>query len=341
MDGNCCCTVRGAINIDEYFHVRRIVRVGETISSHAYENRVGGKGANQAIAIVRAGGIVQFYGTIGKDGTWIKDSMMNSGIDVSGIIISDEPTGRAIIQVDDKNGENSIVLFPGANHSQLHETQFVKKSERWFPETTHVLLQNEIHIQSVHYALQNARNTTVILNPSPLPSADEIREFPWDKVDWLIINEAEAEGLYLSISGMGAPAPSMSTRELLILLSAQPLFEETNIVCTLGADGVLAFIPTFHRPITVGSFIYLPAARLQGEVRDSTGAGDCFTGYFVQGLMEFGPSAVVGKDIKELDIIRILKRSVYAAGMSVEKSGTIESIPERGEVEERMASSDE
>jgi hypothetical protein len=69
--------------------VQRIVKVGETISSHAYENRVGGKGANQAIAIVRAGGMVQFYGTIGKDGTWIKDSMMNYGIDVSGIIISD------------------------------------------------------------------------------------------------------------------------------------------------------------------------------------------------------------------------------------------------------------
>lgn len=69
--------------------VRHIVRKGETISSHAHESRVGGKGANQAIAIIRAGGIVQFYGTIGKDGTWVRDSMMTCGIDVSGIIISD------------------------------------------------------------------------------------------------------------------------------------------------------------------------------------------------------------------------------------------------------------
>jgi ribokinase len=65
------------------------VRAGETISSHAYENRVGGKGANQAIAIVRAGGTVQFYGIIGKDGIWIRDIMMKCGIDVGGIIISD------------------------------------------------------------------------------------------------------------------------------------------------------------------------------------------------------------------------------------------------------------
>jgi len=333
------CTVRGSINHDEYFHVRHIVRKGETISSHAHESRVGGKGANQAIAIARAGGTVQFYGTIGKDGTWVRDSMMNCGIDVSGIIVSDEPTGHAIIQVDE-NGENSIILFPGANHSKLHEKQFVRESKDWFPETTYLLLQNEIDMQSTYYALYNARNATVILNPSPLPSPSEIRELPWHKVDWLIVNEAEAEGLYLSMSGTEETPPSMSTRELVTLLSTQPLFNETNIVCTLGADGVLAFIPTFHRRITaheVPSFIYLPAARLQGEIRDSTGAGDCFTGYFVQGLMEFGPNAVVGKDIKELDIMRILKISVYAAGMSVEKLGTIDSIPTRGEVEERLA----
>lgn len=65
------------------------MRIGETLSSHAYENRVGGKGANQAIAIVRAGGTVQFYGIVGKDGIWIRECMAKCGIDVSGIIVSD------------------------------------------------------------------------------------------------------------------------------------------------------------------------------------------------------------------------------------------------------------
>lgn len=74
------------------------MRTGETISSHAYENRVGGKGANQAIAIVRAGGTVQFYGIIGKDGIWIRDSMANSGIDVSGIIVSDVRPLRHLVE---------------------------------------------------------------------------------------------------------------------------------------------------------------------------------------------------------------------------------------------------
>lgn len=185
-------------------------------------------------------------------------------------------------------------------------------------------------MDSTHYALQNARNATVILNPSPLPSPSEIREFPWHKVDWLVVNEAEAEGLYFSISGTeGTLSPSVSTRQLLISLSAHPLFKETNVVCTLGADGVLAFIPTFHRPITVDegpSFIYLPAARLQGDIRDSTGAGDCFTGYFVRGLMEFGPNAMLGKDIKELDIIRILKISVYVSSVLISSASILDKL---------------
>ncbi|KAF8155463.1 Ribokinase-like protein [Crassisporium funariophilum] len=310
------CTVRGSINNDEYFYVNHIARPGETISSHGHESRVGGKGANQAVAIVRAGGIAEFYGTIGKDGLWVKDRMMNYGIDVKGIIISEEHIGRAIIQVDD-NGENSIILFPGANHSELHEKQFMQQPEGSFPLTSHLLVQNEIHMRSTCYALNNSRNTTVIVNPSPLPSTSDILEFPWDKVEWLIVNEAEAAGLYESILGHRIKeSMPMSTQELISLLSAQPSFEGTNIICTLGSDGVLAFIPTFHRPRSASeapSFMHLPAAKLQGEVQDTTGAGDCFTGYFVQGLMQYGPHAKVGKDIKEQDIAKILKTCVYVS----------------------------
>jgi sugar/nucleoside kinase (ribokinase family) len=69
--------------------VERIVRPGETISSKAHESQVGGKGANQAVAIARAGGIAYFYGTVGRDGIWVTDKMKHYGIDVGGIIVSD------------------------------------------------------------------------------------------------------------------------------------------------------------------------------------------------------------------------------------------------------------
>lgn len=66
-----------------------IVRPGETLSSHGHERRVGGKGANQAAAIVRAGGRAEFYGSVGQDGTWVRDKMQTYGINVDGIIVSE------------------------------------------------------------------------------------------------------------------------------------------------------------------------------------------------------------------------------------------------------------
>ncbi|KAF9456041.1 Ribokinase-like protein [Collybia nuda] len=339
---NSRCAVRGSINNDEYFYVRDIARPGETISSHHYESRVGGKGANQAIAITKAGGIADFYGTVGHDGLWVKKRATEFGLDDAGIIVGDDPTGRALIQVSD-TGENSIILFPGANHSRLHEKTWSGRAEHSFPNSSHLLLQNEIHMDSTLYALKNAQNTTIIFNPSPLPSTKEIAGFPWHKVDWLIVNEGETRDLYEALFGHGnsGTTSTMSNRKLIASLSAQSAFASTNIICTLGKDGVLAFIPTFHRRNTMDgspSFLQLPAAKLQGHVRDTTGAGDCFTGYFVQGLMEHGPHAKVGREIQEHDIVCILKICVQAAGMCVEREGTIDSIPTRAEVDVRMSS---
>jgi len=197
----------------------------------------------------------------------------------------------------------------------------MQRSKGWFPETTHLLLQNEISPSSNYYALHRAVDATVIMNPSPLPSPNDIREYPWNRIDWLIVNESEAHGLYRAMRSSGtsatqSPIAVMPNRDLLFALSVLPKFENINIVCTLGADGVLAFLPTFHRPKTqheTASFMYLPAAKLMGGVKDTTGAGDCFTGFFVQGLMEFGPIAQVGKDIREHDIAKILKISVYVS----------------------------
>lgn len=166
-------------------------------------------------------------------------------------------------------------------------------------------------MESTIYALLKFDNATTIYNPSPIPSFQEIKDFPWDKIDWLIVNESEAEDLYNILSGHGSTVSlGKPGSDILMLLSAQPVLATTNIICTLGKDGVAAFIPAFHRQNLENcepSIIQLPAAVLQGTVRDTTGAGDCFTGYFVQGLMEFGPQAKPGYGIGESDIVSILK----------------------------------
>ncbi|TEB11077.1 Ribokinase-like protein, partial [Coprinellus micaceus] len=262
---------------------------------------------------------VQFYGAVGKDGEWIVEEMKGHGVDVSGIL---EPTGRAIIQVSD-DGENSIILFPGANHSDIHETHKASAT-KWFPGATHLLLQNEIAFTSTVESLIVAKDEGLhsVLNPSPMFSKDQIPRFPWEKVDWLLINEGEGNALLRGFS------PYSSETSILQKLSDIPAFKNTNIIYTLGSQGAMAYIPSLHSANTFRA----PAAQLRGEVRDTTGAGDCFTGFFVAGIMQLD-RYTIGKE----DVERLLEVCNQAAGMSVDRPGTIDSIPTQEEVVSRMA----
>lgn len=96
------------LDIDEFFHLPHIVRPGETISSTGLTKRAGGKGANQAFAVARAGGQVELDGAIGDDGIWVKEMLESAGVGADKLkIVKDEVTGRAVIQ-SAADGENSI-----------------------------------------------------------------------------------------------------------------------------------------------------------------------------------------------------------------------------------------
>ncbi|KAF9441909.1 Ribokinase-like protein [Macrolepiota fuliginosa MF-IS2] len=319
------CLARGSINLDEYYYVPHISRPGETISSHDFQQRMGGKGFNQAVALALATGggdqgKVSFYGTVGDDeaGAGLREKLYKKWRIRNDTLVVDptKATGRAIIQVAD-DGENSIVLFPGANHSEVIET--LEKS--WPAGTTHVLLQNEISLASTLKAIASAEKLTTIFNPSPMLSEEEIVEFPWSKIDWLIINQLEAQSLLASFAPEKAPD---KIQEMLRDLARQPALSTTRIICTLGADGVLAMVPGI--PI-----VFVPAAQLEGPVVDTTGAGDTFAGYFVAELMSLDR-----QEVKEAEVIRLLEAATRAAGMCVERAGTVDSMPAAEEVERRF-----
>ena len=191
------------------------------------------------------------------------------------------------------------VLFPGANHSQLHEERFDDASDdHCFPDATHLLLQNEIHPRSTRYALEHAHGAITILNPSPLPSSSQLTVFPWNLVNWLIVNEGEANDLFRAMTDQDSQTWS-NTELMLQLMSSLPCFKKTNIICTLGARGVIAVLPPPEDADAKASFVtHVPAATLGTGVHDTTGAGDCFTGYFVQGLMGLGPNGITEKKIE-------------------------------------------
>lgn len=179
------------------------------------------------------------------------------------------------------------------------------------------MLQNEIPLEDTLTYLGEAAEAgaVTVFNPSPMPSDAEILAFPWSKLTWLIVNEGEASDMFKTLSGSGSahtnpditgsPYAHLSAYLVLIQLSSQ--IPKTNIVCTLGAAGVLALVPSLES----SEPIFLPAAKLEKGVADTTGAGDCFAGYMVAGLMKLHDEGT--KLLQREHVISVLKRCVQGS----------------------------
>ena len=280
----------GSLNIDLVYQVEHIARPGETIASSSHQVFAGGKGANQSAALARAGASVFHAGQVGPDGQWLVDKLAGLGVDVQHIRVGDAPTGHAIIQVD-RQGQNSIVLFAGAN-AQI-DRGAIDAALSCFNQGDILLLQNEINDVSYIIAAASERDLIICLNPAPF--GPEVCAYPLELVDLLIVNETEATGL----AGASEPA------------ALAALCPRAQIALTLGAAGVKYRSPSeeFH----------LPAPQV--EAVDTTGAGDTFIGYFLQGLT----ASMTARDA--------IARAVKAAALCVTRPGAMDSIPASDEID--------
>jgi len=284
----------GSLNIDMVYDVEHIVNPGETISSHNMQLFSGGKGLNQSLAVSRAGGALYHAGCIGEDGKMLKEVLCESGVKLDYLKTLTSKTGHAIIQVDN-SGENSILLFPGANHQIT--TDFIDEVLKNFSAGDILMLQNEI--SNLPYIVRSAadKGMKIVLNPSPVSSV--INELDFNDIYCLILNEIEAE----TISGVDVE---------LFQEWVNKNYPNLKVMLTLGKKGS-KFIdgekcvehPIF--PITVV---------------DTTAAGDTFTGYFVVGICKDEP------------IEKILRYASAASALAVSKKGAADSIPTIAEVEE-------
>lgn len=317
------CLVRGSINMDEFFQVPHIVNPGETISSTGYSQRPGGKGANQAVAVALSGSSVDFAGSVGSDGAWLKDFLRERGVGTDLMVVHDgQPSGRAIIQTT-PDGENAIFLFPGTNHISYPNGRPALQAYH-----THLLLQNEIRLADTVDTLHAAHRQGVvsIFNPSPMLSPEELRSFPWNALSVLVVNEGEANTL-LGALGEQGKRPVFGGPEVLGALVALPMLTGIlGIVVTLGGRGAVASFSTPSGRET----LELPAAKV--KVRDTTGAGDTFLGYLCGSLMSVPD---MGSALPRLKLA--LQTSIVAAGLSTQQPGAMSSIPSKAEVEVHLA----
>jgi ribokinase len=178
--------VVGSVNLDLVTTVPRFPRRGETITGLALERHPGGKGANQALAARRMGLDVTLFARVGDD-EMATDALLllrEAGVDLSRCSTSHtSPTGVAVVLVDG-DGENQIIVVPGANHDLKADHVDVKGFDG-------VLCQLEIPMGVVEVAAAQATGIFA-LNPSP---ATPLPASVLSRADVIVVNEAESQAL--------------------------------------------------------------------------------------------------------------------------------------------------
>ena len=283
----------GSINIDHVYRVPHLVKPGETLSSLDLVTGLGGKGANQSVAIARAGVSVAHVGRVFKGDTWAVALLASTGVDTDNIALIEGASGHAIIQVDDQ-GENAIVLHGGANQS--FSIADIESALNHNQQARYLLMQNETNLLAETFELAQAKGIKIVLNPAPM--TDNIKDLPLAKLDTLIVNRGEAEAL------CGAADIDQMTQQMAALAP------QTRVVVTLGGDGAML--------LANGEVTHINSPSV--DVVDTTGAGDTFVGYFLAGVAE---------GMNDHDA---LQRACLAGSIAVTRQGAITAIPDRSEV---------
>ncbi|MFW6345759.1 MAG: PfkB family carbohydrate kinase, partial [Halomonas sp.] len=255
---------------------------------------------NQSLAMARAGGTLCHWGRLNRQDGWARDTLARAGVDVSEVALVDDPSGHAIIQVDDR-GENAIILFAGANHgfasAALATLLAGTAPGDW------LLLQNECNGLAQIIPRAADHGLRIAFNPAPMSEA--VRNLPLSRCQLLFVNRREAAQL------TGLPA----TSDVGVLLDGlAQILPSCEVVLTLGGEGAWYQHgdQRLHQPA-------LPVAAV-----DTTAAGDTFIGYYLAALQTGHPVA------------ECLRRAATAAALGVQRPGAAESIPHGDEVERAL-----
>lgn len=284
----------------------KIPAPGETVIGGDLQTFPGGKGANQAVAAARLGAQVAMVGRVGDDafGTELRRILAADGVDVTCVWeTAVTPSGVALIVVD-AQGQNSIVVAPGAN-MRLTPAD-VAAATPVIQAAKALLLQLETPLETVQRAAELARaaGVTVILNPAPArPLPAELLAL----VDILIPNESETAAL----TGL----PVGSEAELAAAAAHLRAQGVGTVILTLGSRGALLATEQETR-----HFPAFPVA----QVVDTTAAGDAFVG---------GLATAVASG---LPIETAISWGNAAGALAVTRTGAQPSLPTREECEKMV-----
>lgn len=284
----------GSMNIDNTYSVDEFVQPGETMTAKNLSKFCGGKGLNQSIALASAGADVAHFGCVGEDGDILLDMLKSRGVNTDSVIKIDNITsGHAIIQVD-SHGQNSILLYPGANRRMTPE--LIDRELEKYSCGDWLLIQNETNCLEYIMRAANKKGMKIAFNPSPMD--ETVSTLPLEFVDLFLVNEIE-----------GAAVTGKEITEE-ITAEFEKLFPNAAVILTLGKKGSI-----FK---SEKDMLFQPS--YCGTVKDTTGAGDTYTGFFIANYI---------KGVSPQECMRI---AAMASTLQISRDGAAIAIPTKQEV---------
>ncbi len=301
--------ILGIFVADLAFRSGRMPGVGETILGSGFKMGPGGKGSNQAVAAVRAGAKVTFLSRLGQDefGASALAMYTREGITTRIAQMADEPTGAAFIHVNDRNGENAIIVVAGAaDKISIADVEAAADAIRGAKV---FVTQLEQPIAAAHRGLEIAKRAGVItvFNPAPAATVDDAI---YACCDFVTPNESEAAAL------TGLPVRSVDEARQ----AGDALLKKGSgaALITLGEAGAL--LHDRKQSVLVPAFY-------AGPVVETAGAGDAFNGGFAAALAH-GETPLAAT-----------RFACAVAAISVTRAGTAPSMPSLAEVQALLARS--
>jgi len=302
--------VVGSLNMDMVVRVERRPNQGETVLGSHFFMAPGGKGANQAYAAGNLGASVSMIGCLGNDlfAEQLRNNLRSVGVDTSSIHTDpEEASGVALISIDPE-GDNSIVVAPGANNKITAAD--IRGQEQIIKMAKLLIVQLEIPLEAVMEAVAIAHHhgVEVLLDPAPAQSLpDELLR----RVDYITPNESEI----FHLTGV-----KVSDTKTAKVAAAELLNKGVKTVfAKLGSKGVT--VVTANQTQSIEGF--------KVNVVDTTAAGDAFAG-------------ALGVALTEGKCVWTAAQFANAVGaLTVTRYGAQQSIPNRKETEEfiqRMSS---
>ena len=242
----------GSINLDYFYNVPHLPKAGETLAANEFRMGLGGKGANQSVALARGGADICHIGQINDQDEAHIAVMIEAGVDVRHIAKTDMPTGHAIVVIDEGSGENQILLYPSANHA-ISEADITKALGEAKPGDW-ALTQNETNHNVMFLQKAKAQGLSLCYSAAPFIK-DNVLEL-LEIIDLLIVNEGEADEIAASLH---RPPEQWGVPHLII---------------TKGAEGADYF--------GKDSSFFQPATPVKAV--DTTGAGDTYLGFLLAQL---------------------------------------------------------